>query len=311
MNNLNSLIEASARSWSFDDDNIHLIPPNALCIVRSTGFDERSDLDIWRSLERIAPERLVRLADFGQYSCKSLSNHISSDLRYRSDTSIRATLHKEVPICIDITSLPMVVWAPLVRIAFQDERELWIVYTEPKEYRFHKDPMNTDLFDLNERVGDVVSLPGMVNLAGPDPGLTNLLCIFLGFEGGRARHITTSIDPEPTVIPIVGSPGMNAEYAIQAIECNREYLKNTNSYKRIKWVDSICPFSAYQTLLEIYKEYPDNYMYLAPVGTKPHALGMLLYSLHFDNFSEIIFDQPIAKQHGTEGIGKIHLYRVN
>ena len=136
-------------------------------------------------------------------------------------------LQVDRPICIDITSLPMSVWGPLVRVAIAGDRELWVVYAEPLEYRAHKRPMPPELFDLSERVGDVEGLPGMARLAGPSPGTSVVLVVLLGFEGGRARHISTTLEPEPRIVPVVGAPGMHAEYGTQAVECNREFLKNT------------------------------------------------------------------------------------
>ena len=52
-------------------------------------------------------------------------------------------------------------------------------------------------------------------------------------------------------------------------------------------------------------------MYLAPIGTKPHALGALLYSLSSPSDCEIIYDHPIPRRNGSSGIGRTHLYRVN
>lgn len=311
MNNIQYLVEAGARSWRFDPFRIDAIPVNARCIVRSSGFDVRSDLDVWCLYENFNPDKLVRLLNFNQDFCHSLVDGVSTIIRYRSDISIRALIGSDCPVCIDITSLPMAIWASAVRIALLDDRELWITYTEPSEYRAHKDPMNTDLFDLNERVGDVVALPGMAKLSGPEFQRNSILCIFLGFEGGRARHITDTIDPEPLVIPIVAVPGMHVEYSIQAIECNREFLKNTNAFNQIRWVDSVCPFSAYQLLEQLHKEYPNHYMYIAPVGTKPHALGTLLYSIRKDQFTEILYDHPTARKQGTLGLRQTHLYRLN
>lgn len=192
-----------------------------------------------------------------------------------------------------------------------DDRELWLVYAEPQEYQAHKSPTPPDLFDLSERIGDVEGLPGMARLAGPPPDTPLLLVILLGFEGGRARHITTTLEPEPTIVPVVGVPGMHAEYATQAVECNREFLKNTDALTHMRWVDAVCPFSVRDLLGDIATEHSESYMYVAPIGTKPHALGALLYVLSFPTDCEIIYDHPTPRRGGTSGIGKIHLYRLD
>ena len=259
----------------------------------------------------MTPDKVMRLTNFELHECKCASAGVDSTLRYRSEISIRSVLQSNLPICIDITSLPMSVWGPLVRVSILDGRELWLVYAEPGEYQAHKNPTPPELFDLSERVGDVEALPGMARLIGPPPDSALLLTIFLGFEGGRARHITTTLDPEPTIVPIVAVPGMHAEYPTQAIECNREFLMNTEAFTYLRWADAVCPFSVQDLLRDIAAEYSDSYMYIAPLGTKPHALGALLYSLENPSKCQIIYDHPIPRKGGTSGIGKIHLYRVN
>ena len=308
---LSRLVEAGARTWTYDLLSSGNVPSNALCITRAPGFDDRSDLPVWSAREAAMPGMVIRLMDFERDECRSETAGVSSILRYRSDISIRGVLQQDLPICIDITSLPMSVWSPLVRVAIQDDRELWLVYAEPGEYQAHKSPTPPELFDLSERVGDVEALPGMARLVGPSPGRPLLLAIFLGFEGGRARHITTTLDPEPTIIPVVAVPGMHAEFATQAVECNREFLKNTEAFSYLRWVDSVCPFSVRDLLRDIAAEHSDSYMYIAPIGTKPHAAGALLYALEEKSNCQIIYDHPTPRKGGTSGIGKTHLYRVN
>lgn len=308
---LQRLITAAAKTWTCDSLSDGDVPPDALCIARSPDFDDRSDLPTWRDRERSRPNLIVRLTGFGRYECKAESAGSSSILRYRSDVSIRSLLAPGRPICIDITSLPMSAWGPLVRVAVLDDRELWLVYAEPREYQAHKSPTPPELFDLSERIGDVEGLPGMARLAGPSPSTPLLLVILLGFEGGRARHITTTLEPEPTIVPVVGVPGMHAEYATQAVECNREFLKNTYALTEIRWVDAVCPFGVRDLLGDIASEHSGSYMYVAPIGTKPHALGALLYFLSRPSNCEIIYDHPIPRKEGTSGIGTTHLYRVN
>ena len=305
------LIDASARTWTYESLSNNDVPSMALCITRAPTFDDRSDLPVWRTREAVMPSKVIRLVNFGRDECRFETAGLSSVLRYRSNVSIRNLLQEDMPICIDITSLPMSVWGPLIRVAILDDRELWLVYAEPGEYQAHKSPTPPELFDLSERVGDVEALPSMARLVGPSPGRPLLLVVFLGFEGGRARHVTTTLDPEPTIVPVVAVPGMHAEYATQAVECNREFLKNTEAFTYLRWVDAVCPFSVRDLLRDIAAEHSGSYMYIAPIGTKPHAVGALLYALEEKVDCEIIYDHPIPQKGGTSGIGQTHMYRVN
>lgn len=245
-------------------------------------------------------------------SKRAMAQLLSNVKRTRpGDLPVQLSMFSSLYEEIDITSLPMSAWAPLVRVALLADRELWIVYAEPRTYEAHKMPTPPELFDLSERVGDVEGLPGMARLAGPSPGTPLLLVVLLGFEGGRARHISTTVDPEPKIVPVIGAPGMHPEYATQAVECNREFLTNTDAFGLIRWVDAVCPFSVRDLLGDIASEHSGSYMYLAPIGTKPHALGALLYSLSCSGACEIIYDDPLARKGGTSGIGKTYVYRVN
>ena len=49
-------------------------------------------------------------------------------------------------------------------------------------------------------------------------------------------------------------------------------------------------------------------MYVALVGTKPHALGAIWYSIVNPSSTEVMFDFPIKKKDRTRGIGTIHIY---
>jgi len=303
-------VEAAARTWIFDLLTAGSLPPDVLCIANGDVSDARGDLPVWRDIERCHPERVVRLSGFQRDECVAERAGGRAILRLRSEISLNGLLQSN-SICIDITSLPLAAWAPLIRAALEANKRLWVVYAEPLQYAAHKSPTPPDLFDLSERVADVEALPGLARLLGPPLGTPLLLTVFLGFEGGRARHVATTLDPEPKVIPVIGVPGMRPEYASQAVECNREFLANSDAYRSIRWADAVCPFGVADLLAEIAAENPDRYMYIAPIGTKPHALGSLLYSLRNADQTQIIYDFPVPKLHGTFGIGPTYLYRVN
>ena len=51
-------------------------------------------------------------------------------------------------------------------------------------------------------------------------------------------------------------------------------------------------------------------MYIAPIGTKPHALGAICYALRNPDTTEIMYDNPIRKPGRTAGIGQMHVYML-
>jgi hypothetical protein len=63
-------------------------------------------------------------------------------------------------------------------------------------------------------------------------------------------------------------------------------------------------------LEEIHAEFPEYYMYIAPVGTKPHALGAVLFAMKRSSEVEIMYDHPKRKAKRTSGVSLVHVYAV-
>ena len=51
-------------------------------------------------------------------------------------------------------------------------------------------------------------------------------------------------------------------------------------------------------LSQISRRIPTGFLKIAPIGTKPHALGAILYYLDFSSATEIIYDHPIRRKGG-------------
>ena len=52
-------------------------------------------------------------------------------------------------------------------------------------------------------------------------------------------------------------------------------------------------------------------MKIAPIGTKPHALGAFLFPLKTSRRVEFVYDFPIRKRNRTIGTGKVFVYRIS
>jgi hypothetical protein len=185
-----------------------------------------------------------------------------------------------------------------------------VVYVEPEDYRPHPSPASATLFDLSDGFRGLEPLPGFANLAGPARERDALFVPFLGFEGTRARYLALTLDPMPPVIPVVGVPGFRAEYPQITAYSNEAFLRETRSSAEIRLARASCPFDAYSALEEIRKDHPGAFLYLAPIGTKPHALGAVWYAIDHPSDTEIMYDNPIRKVARTSGIKTAHIYQV-
>jgi hypothetical protein len=215
-------------------------------------------------------------------------------------------------IYLDITGLSHHVWAPLLRVALTTGKLVRAVYVEPAEYRFSETPTEGEIFDLSEAILGISPLPGFTSLAQPRHADSVCFVPLLGFEGNRLQYVLEMVQPPgQKVIPIVGVPGFRPEYPFYTYMGNRSALEGNLIWSRIRYAKANCPFSLFYALEDISTLYPDELLKIAPIGTKPHALGAVLYALYASRAVELVYDHPVRKVNRTVGSANIHVYDVS
>lgn len=213
-------------------------------------------------------------------------------------------------VYIDITGLGHNVWAPLIRAALAAGKNLKGVYIEPSEYRRSPTPTEGELFALTERIGGAGPLPGFASLMRSDDDA--LFVPLLGFEGTRLAYLVEQVQPPgDKIIPIVGVPGFRPEYPFHTYLGNRAVLEATRAWRNVQFARANCPFSAYYVLQDVARHWPQGAIKIAPIGTKPHALGAVLFYLLSARPVELIYDYPIRKQKRTKGASRVCLYHIS
>jgi len=216
-----------------------------------------------------------------------------------------------VPVYLDITGLPHHVWAPLLRAALSDGHHLMVVYVEPNDYSFSTAPTEGEIFDLSEKISGVAPIPGFVSLRETDHEAVCFVPL-LGFEGTRLAYILEQVQPPGmNIIPIVGVPGFRPEYPFYTYLGNRTILRDTKSWGNARFATANDPFSVFYLLTDIAEERPHDLLKIAPIGTKPHALGAMLYAVTANRNVEFIYDHPIRKARRTNGTGRVLVYHVS
>lgn len=109
----------------------------------------------------------------------------------------------------------------------------------------------------------------------------------------------------------MGVPGFQIEFPAYTISCNRNFLSEFRANTEIRHARASCPFEVIDALGKIRRDFQGHYMYLAPVGTKPHALGAIIFAAANEDDTEIMFDHPIRKVGRTGGVGLIHVYNFH
>ena len=237
-------------------------------------------------------KRLVQLRSF---------NSICSFLRMREYGAIY----------LDITGIEHRVWAPLLRGLRDVAGTAYCVYVEPGDYRVSSEPTDATVFDLSERIRGIAPLPGFVSFGEPRDN-DALFVPTLGFEGARFTFALEAVQPDwRKTFPVIGVPGFRPEYPFYTYHGNRVPLEDTKAWQNVRYAPASCPFSLYYLLKQIRRSNSAEFMKIATIGTKPHALGAVLYYLDHPDTTELIYDHPIRKADRTEGVSKMWLYDLS
>ena len=226
---------------------------------------------------------------------------------------LRALFPKGSNVVIDISGLGHDFWAGCLEALSGHVSTLTYIYTEPREYqrRPERDKVGPfDLFDLSPRTMGPRPLSGFLNLGGPGRR-QSLFVPLLGFEGQRTMNVLNEIDPGPAhTVPVIGVPGYQIEFPAYTAYCNQDFFETTGSHRKWRSAPASDPFAVKSILGQIRRDYPDDYLYIAPIGTRPHALGAMLYAREQPELCEILFDRPVSRKGSRMGRGPSHLYCI-
>ncbi len=212
---------------------------------------------------------------------------------------------------LDITGLAHHIWAPLLRSALSTIDVVRVVYVEPQDYTYSSFPTEGEIFDLSEKIKGIAPIPGFASLRESREADICFVPL-LGFEGPRLAYLLESVQPpRDRIVPIVGVPGFRPEYPFHTYQGNRLPLIQNLSWKNVRFAIANCPFSLFYTLQDIAASYAGNLMKIAPIGTKPHALGAVLYAMTATQPVELVYDHPIRKATRTTGSARALIYHVS
>jgi hypothetical protein len=209
---------------------------------------------------------------------------------------------------IDITGLSHPTWAALIRAAIAARMEVRVVYVEPYRYKRSAAPLEGQIYDLSARIAGIAPMPGFATIATTDD---SLFVPLLGFEGARFRHVIEQVQPShERIVPVVGIPGFKPWYVFETYMGNRAALEETSAWHHIEYAPANCPFSCFYLLQELARRNPISILKVAMIGTKPHALGAVMFALTSPSRIELIYDNPIRKEGRTDGLDRLLVYHV-
>lgn len=149
-----------------------------------------------------------------------------------------------------------------------------VFYTEPQSYLFKKGLFKT--FRTNSGPISIDEIPGYPGKYLR--GYKNILVLLLGFDGGLSSEISQDISPELTIL-VNGFPAYTPKFKDISLIANERLVSDPNIIK--KYASANNPFDIYNVLDSIKNaDGKNNFLNVAPLGTKPMALGACLFALH-------------------------------
>lgn len=256
----------------------------------------------------------VTIEDLGEDEIcfKSMSPTINTSLSLFEVDDLQSLLESlPQPVYLDITGLNHRIWAPLVRACMWGSCDLRIIYLEPREYLRSGFEDAQKIYNLSERFEGIRPLPGFARLS-TDAVVSSLFVPMVGFEGARLAHVIDQAEvANDDTFAIVGVPGFRPDYSFLAFQGNRRTFAELNLHQSVQFAKANCPFDAYYVLEQIHSWSPGASMRIAPIGTKPHALGAVLYALMNPEIVELIYDNPVRARGRTQGQSRVLAYAVS
>lgn len=215
-------------------------------------------------------------------------------------------------VLIDITGIKHPAFFYLLSLLIEKEkpRQLFVGYTEPERYVPHGSTEIEERFQLFEGYLGIRALPGFARL--PDDPKEKLLVVFLGFEGTRLQYVHGETEPgDGNTIAVVGFPAFRPGWQNLTMAANQSALQSTRACLYMQTAIAYSPFDAYNLLHELQSQRPTQRLIMAPIGTRPHALGAVLYAIKNPG-SYLLHDFPIeVQEHRTERVGKCHIFHLS
>jgi len=212
---------------------------------------------------------------------------------------------------IDITGLTHSMWAALLRTGLALGKKIIVVYVEPSLYKHSAAPREGHIYDLSVSIAGIAPLPGFAFLSDRSDDDFTLIAL-LGFEGTRLSHMIEHIQPQfDRIFPVIGCPGFKPWYIFEAYVGNKRVLWETRAWHEARYAPGNCPFSCYYLLEDIASSRGKSGLKIALVGTKPHALGAVLFYLASDTPVELVYDHPTRSDNRTDGTERLLTYHVS
>jgi hypothetical protein len=188
-----------------------------------------------------------------------------------------------------------------------------IAYVEPKDYHSPRRQLllHRRDFELSGEVPGYRAIPGSAVLLGERRPIRSIF--FLGYEEARLRRAFEElqiVSSERTSVAF-GVPAFKAGWEMDAMANNIAVIREQNIRGGVHFCGAENPYSVFELLNEVYQGLDVNErMVLAPIGTKPHGIGVALFAAMHEDVG-IIYDHPKRTPGRSSETGHWHLFAVD
>ena len=247
----------------------------------------------------------IGLKDYKTYKSTPNKNLVQS-----LEEDLMNVLSEKKNILIDITSLKQPFFFYLLKLLKRSFRlnKIFASYTQPLQYVSQDESTSYD-YTLSEEFRGIRSLPGFAIKANYKK--KKVLVATLGFEGKRFKRVYNEIGPNNEDVHVItGFPPFSPGWQYISYTSNMDMLQSTTAFHQMYRATAYEPFSILNTLNDIKSTNLGCEIVLAPIGTKPHALGAALFAIKNEDV-RFIYDYPVVgKNTRTVSIGNSYLYDI-
>jgi len=185
-----------------------------------------------------------------------------------------------------------------------------IIYVEPKEYTKSKEDFDLSDFDLSD-YGIGFSGAGIPSLSVPfDVEERKHIVFLLGYEGDRFSDAMEAMQLKPEQVSLVfGVPSYKLNWEKNSYAGNIKVIEDNRLNDRFVFCGANNPLAVAREIKAIRKFHINSQVYIAPIGTKPQAIGCIPIVCNNNNESStgVLWDHPKRKVGRTKGVSKIQI----
>lgn len=182
--------------------------------------------------------------------------------------------------------------------------KLVVFYTEPFSYKFPKKGLFSSYHETEGPIR-IMEIPGFSGIK--ERGGVTVLIVQLGFEADSLDEINDDVSPNESFL-VNGFPSYMPKFKDISLVINEYYTSNKDSI--ILYSRANNPFEIFNLLEKIKKNYNNAFINIAPLGTKPMALGACIFAIHYPDVRVVFPFSEKYKKVTTEECWNSWIYEV-